>query len=391
MSRHYGAIAFAAALLFGTSTTHTSKFVYGIRSQGLEGTPKTFEKPLMQTLFMFVGMALALIVHAIKQRLLPKDERVPFNLKACFKLCIPAIADLIATALGSVALLYVNVSFFQLARCTIIIYVATLKVIFLHFTMTGYMRFGIFIQSVSIALISASCIASADNITNTLIGVSVLLLACLTSAMQYVLEEMFMKNTSTKQLSTEVPNPPLIVIGMEGIWGTLLMVLVVLPIAYAIPGSDNGRVEDFFDSIEMMVNSSTLCYYCLLFVISITGFNVASIYVTYFLDSVWRSILVNFRPVAVWVTSLMFYYVFTNGTYGESWTHWSWMQLGGMLLLFFGTAVYNANLKLSCFTYPKPEIKANSKDDLEQTDAVSDESESDHDSKPAVAPTVVVR
>ncbi|RLO11165.1 hypothetical protein DYB28_011150, partial [Aphanomyces astaci] len=83
----------------------------------------------------------------------------------------------------------------------------------------------------------------------------------------------------------------------------------------------------------------------------------------FFLDSVWRSILVNFRPVAIWVTSLLFYYVFTNGTYGETWTNWSWLQLGGMLLLFFGTAVYNGNVKLHRFFSYSSDTKKGSKDD----------------------------
>ncbi|RHY29340.1 hypothetical protein DYB32_005222 [Aphanomyces invadans] len=328
-------------------------------------------------------MALALVVHGFLECTRPKAERYRFRWSSSFKLCVPAVADLIATALGSVALLYVNVSFFQLARCTIIIYVATLKVIFLKFSMTGYMRFGIVVMSFAIVLISASCLASANDLVRTLVGVCVLLLACLTSAMQYVLEEVFMKKPvqTDKNDSVEdaVSNPPLVVIGMEGVWGTLLMLFVVMPIAYAIPGADNGHVEDFFDSIEMMQNSTTLTYYCILYVISITGFNVASIYVTFFLDAVWRSILVNFRPVAIWVTSLLFYYVFTNGTYGETWTNWSWLQLAGMLLLFFGTAVYNENIKLRCFTYPSQK-----QDEHEKTGVVSDESDD------CAAPAVVV-
>jgi hypothetical protein len=29
-------------------------------------------------------------------------------------------------------------------------------------------------------------------------------------------------------------------------------------------------------------------------------------------------------------------------SFGEAWTQWSWLQLAGMAVLFFGTAVYNA-------------------------------------------------
>lgn len=43
-------------------------------------------------------------------------------------------------------------------------------------------------------------------------------------------------------------------------------------------------------------------------------------------------------------TDLIIYYVFTYGRFGEAWTVYSWLQFGGMLLLFFGTAVYNGSV-----------------------------------------------
>lgn len=34
------------------------------------------------------------------------------------------------------------------------------------------------------------------------------------------------------------------------------------------------------------------------------------------------------------------------GQYGEAWTDGSWLQLAGMFLLLFGTAVYNGTVKV---------------------------------------------
>ena len=60
------------------------------------------------------------------------------------------------------------------------------------------------------------------------------------------------------------------------------------------------------------------------------------------MSSVWHSILDNFRPVTVWATDLFLYYLVTNGRYGETWTNNSWVQLGGLLVLLYGTSIYNA-------------------------------------------------
>lgn len=59
--------------------------------------------------------------------------------------------------------------------------------------------------------------------------------------------------------------PPLVVIGMEGIWGTLIM-LFVLPLAAALPGRDLGSIENTYDSFYMVSQSRAVqvCRVCVL-------------------------------------------------------------------------------------------------------------------------------
>ena len=46
------------------------------------------------------------------------------------------------------------------------------------------------------------------------------------------------------------------------------------------------------------------------------------------LESVWRSILENFRPIAVWGTDLALFYWVTRGAFGEAWLGAaSWLQV----------------------------------------------------------------
>lgn len=51
--------------------------------------------------------------------------------------------------------------------------------------------------------------------------------------------------------------PPLVVIGMEGIWGTVIMGLV-LPLAAMLPGRDLGSVENTADSFYMVSQSNAI-------------------------------------------------------------------------------------------------------------------------------------
>lgn len=59
------------------------------------------------------------------------------------------------------------------------------------------------------------------------------------------------------------------------------------------------------------------------------------------LSSVWHAILDNFRPITVWVTDLVIFY-YINPFFGEKWTQFSYLQIGGMAVLLYGTAIYNA-------------------------------------------------
>jgi hypothetical protein len=45
---------------------------------------------------------------------------------------------------------------------------------------------------------------------------------------------------------------------MEGLWGTVLSLVLIYPLAYALPGSDNGSYENPWDAIEMIRNSPML-------------------------------------------------------------------------------------------------------------------------------------
>lgn len=63
--------------------------------------------------------------------------------------------------------------------------------------------------------------------------------------------------------------------------------------------------------------------------------------VTFTLSSIWHAILDNFRPITVWALDLLIFYC-VNQALGESWTHYIYIQIIGMIVLLYGTAVYNA-------------------------------------------------
>ncbi len=72
-------------------------------------------------------------------------------------------------------------------------------------------------------------------------------------------------------------------------------------------------------------------------------------------------IVINFlsacRTIFVWGLNISVYYLiwhfFPNQLpqYGEPWSDLSYVQLGGFVLLVFGTLIYNGVIKVPCSTY----------------------------------------
>ncbi|TMW55632.1 hypothetical protein Poli38472_010514 [Pythium oligandrum] len=340
----------------------TGKILYGVDSVGIDGEMKKFEKPIFQTWLMFFAMVFALPIqwgyHWYVERQWRESSRNGLKYhyriprKMYFLLALPAAFDLLATFLANLGLLYVTVSVFQLMKCTVIIFVAVLKVVILKDRLRGYMWIGIGLNTLAALLVGATSFADQDDQSNNNqnahpgFGILMIILSCAVQAFQYVYEEKLMDEGDSA--------PPLVVVGMEGVWGLVLTTFVVYPIAYLVPGNDLGSNERFDDAFEMLLNSQLAQIIVGVYLLVILGYNVFAVSVTYLLNSIWHAILDNFRPITVWGTDLLLFYVFTKGAFGEAWTIWSWLQLAGMVLLLAGTAVYNGTLKIPGFAYLEP-------------------------------------
>ena len=111
-------------------------------------------------------------------------------------------------------------------------------------------------------------------------------------------------------MSSEIGAPPLLVIGMEGFWGSLVCVLGVYPVMMV------AGIEDPYDTYVMMSNSAEIRSTFLAYFLFIFLYNLLAVLVTFMLNSVWHAILDNFRPITVWGTDLFIFYMITD-TFGE--------------------------------------------------------------------------
>ncbi|KAF4666519.1 hypothetical protein FOL47_004059 [Perkinsus chesapeaki] len=349
-------------LLTGPLNTMLTKVVFEIQSVGYYGEVKAFHKPWFTTLQMFLGMAPAILVHFCqvfvkthqrlsehRRALLEKPEiaaqqaaasSLPFW-KAALYVAFPACLDMAGTTVSYVGLLYNSASVFTMMRGSIIVFSALLSMVFLHRKMNKQNWLGIFLCVVAVTLVGYANLMSHDNATtaksNTstalvVFGMVMIVLSQIIQSLQLVTEEKFMKNINI---------PPFLVVGMEGIWGTLIMIFITLPIVYFIPGNDSGSLENTLDSVVLYENSPEMQHLMGIYVASIFLTNVSGVLVTKYLSSVHRTMISAMQTAVVWVVGLVSYY-FLDPTmsFAEPWTFWSSVQLVGFMMLVLGQLVY---------------------------------------------------
>jgi drug/metabolite transporter (DMT)-like permease len=256
---------FCAAIAAGTACSISSKVLYELKGVGSDGTLQTFDKPLAQTLGMFVAMVFGLPIHWMivafripfpgyeqfqskkendnttddddeLERLLSRwsrdddddndndspttnnaavTTRVPLYIY--FMLAIPAIFDLVTTALCNTGLVYLDVSIYQLLRGSGIIFTALIRTWALQQPLFKFQWVGVGFNVASIVLVGMSALLQSKsspeegNFQQVVFAIIIMLLGTLVQSMQFVFEEKVMVND-------EIKVPPLLLFGMEGVW-----------------------------------------------------------------------------------------------------------------------------------------------------------------------------
>jgi len=143
------------------------------------------------------------------------------------------------------------------------------------------------------------------------------------------------------------------IVGLEGIWGTVLSMLVVFPLLFALPGHDNGHQEDEVEAFQLALRNPSLM--CLLFayMCSCLAYNLAGMSVTKRLSAVHKVMLDAFRTLFLWILALFVNYVVGESVgIAETWTAFSFLELGGFVLLIIGQLIYGAMMRVPGLYYP---------------------------------------
>jgi hypothetical protein len=324
-----------------------------------------FSKPWFLTDTMFVGMLLALVTYGFqilweKQKGGVQQVKAMSPLRTFVTVGAPACCELLATGLMNIGLLYIDASVWQMLRGAMVLFSAIFCAFFLKRPHFAYMWWSVLLVLIALVVVGVAAVLSGNGLAKSgttqgqvIMAIFLTVGAQVIQALQVVIEDLLMHDLTAS---------PVLIVGLEGFWGTLITSFVVMPIIQFtgnVGNEGNGIHEDTVDTFKMIGNSGFLVGFVILYAFVILAYNVFGMFTTNVTSAVVRTILEGLRTLCIWVVELILYYALKDHKYGqqhpevgEEWNIWSVMQLAGFLLLFTGLLLYNKILRVPFMKYP---------------------------------------
>jgi len=232
------------------------------------------------------------------------------------------------------------VSIYQMLRGSVIIFTCVASVIFLRRKIYLFQWFSVLLVVIGVSVVGYVSLSqdktggSGKDQSTVLVGDILIIVAQIFVAIQMCVEE---------KLMSVYPTPALKVVGLEGIFGCLILGTACVPMYFI--HVDGFPIENVPDAVVQVKNNPGILLGLLGTVCSISFFNYFGISVTQNLSAAHRMVLDSVRTLVVWAFSVCI-----------GWEKFHWLQLIGFIILTIGTAVYNEIIILPCFKYPTPSV-----------------------------------
>lgn len=339
----YQKILAIVMVVTGSINTLSTKWADREKARGLDGgEPRKFNHPFLQAVGMFIGEFTCLVVfHCMRCILHFSGRRMEVGTQNFNPLIFlpAALCDMCGTSLMYIGLNLTFASSFQMLRGAVIIFTALLSVAFLGRTVKPLMWVGIISVIAGLALVGVSDIifgSTEEKDTNGVIaGDLLIIMAQIIVSVQMVYEEKFISRYNV---------PPLQAVGWEGLFGALILGLLLIPFYYINAGAfsklPDHRLENALDAFQQMANNWKIALATLGNIVSIAFFNFAGISVTKEMSATTRMVLDSIRTLVIWVVALSL-----------TWQMFHYVQVFGFILLLIGMCLYNGVIIQPGFEY----------------------------------------
>lgn len=340
-----------------------------------EGLPQygihPFQKPWFLTTITFFSMlTVALPWYACLLRYSKNKDTDPrlkpfssISFKEYLEFSIPAFSDSFEGIVSSICIVFVSVSIDSMMKSGTLVGVSLIAKFVFHQSKPTYQWVAIVFVVIALTMVGAAGIINSDEVVTvktSKVWVAVIIVLKFISQVGYAVkisyEEYF---TQKKQFH------PILVVGMNGLWSTIMCGFIFMPIAQYLPGEEgNGIHEDSVDTFVMIGKSTMILIIVIISYLLGFSYHIASVSLIGATSAIVRTLMEAFRTFLIWIIQFMIFYGFKANKelyqwrlVGEEWGTGSYIQLAGFVLMTFALLAYNGYPKYPCFKYEESEDK----------------------------------
>lgn len=281
-----------------------------------------------------------------------KADPSSYGKRAMLLVFLPSSIDMVSTVLATFGIPWISLSLAFIFKGGRVVFSAILTVLMLRRKLYPHHWTAVILCIVGLVVAASSQLLSEPSLVW---GVLLVLGSELFKALRVVIEERLMKNESFE---------PTFLVGVEGVYGFTVFLVTLMVVWLGIKGDDAGSFENLQDTFFRIGNSTTLIILLCIFPPVTCIVSITSAVVTRNLSAVHNGLISVVRVGILWMFELIIFYSLSDSPMGkqlgEAWTPYSWLKLGGFLIILFATLVYDEDVKLRCcFSYdhlspPKP-------------------------------------
>jgi len=294
-----------------------------------------FARPTFSAFVMVSSMSLSLIAYFIFRH--NKPGTPPISRKMYVYIILPALLDALGITILMIGAQLVPMSLLMTLKGVRIVFSTFLVILIFRRKQTGYNWLGVGVASLGVSLASLSAVLNEDaaGSSSSLVGIGLVVLSEFVKSLMVISEEYLMK---------KVHCDPFFMLGLQGVYASALMVIVLLMSWLVVPGQDMANSwENLENTFALASESATIITILSVIPIFIAGHFMCSVEVTHLLSAVHNAIAAVLMTAIVWLCELFMHYV-VDDHYGYPWGRYSALQLVGFALVVVAMLVYDGSI-----------------------------------------------
>jgi drug/metabolite transporter (DMT)-like permease len=258
---------------------------------------------------------------------------------------VTSLLNVIANGFSVGSLEYLSLTMWQIARASELVFVAFFSVTLLRKPLYIFHAMAIVLTIGSFLLVSWSQMQAGGSNSDLALGLAMSLTARLFAALVGIVSQMLLQDLGMSAMR---------ITGIQGAISTVLCLVLVLPVAHFLPGSDDGRVENVIDGLEMLNSADAV----LLSAIAAVCFT-EIFYLWLRLEVINQSSAVFYgltnmmRSPATFVALLGAYYIDPALGIGEPWGPRSYMIVLGLVGMLLAQLIFAERVRFPGLRYPE--------------------------------------